>query len=65
MNLVALGGTARVRTAPRHRSIEDGLRIQLKSLFRERDLLQEEVRQLRASVQLYAEVVRRLEPPAA
>jgi hypothetical protein len=65
MNLFAIDTTVRVRTAPKHRSIEDGLRIQLKSLLKERDLLQEEVRQLRASVQLYAEVVRRLDPPAA
>jgi hypothetical protein len=65
MNLVARGGTARVRTAPRHRSIEDGLHIQLRTLHQENDFLREEVRQLRASVQLYAEVVRRLEEPAA
>jgi len=65
MNLVAFGGTARVRTAPRHRSIEDGLRIQLRTLHQENDCLREEVRQLRASVQLYAEVVKRLEVPAA
>ncbi|HXA49473.1 MAG TPA: hypothetical protein VNV86_04175 [Candidatus Acidoferrum sp.] len=65
MNLFAINATSRVRTAPKHRSIEDGLRIQLRNLLAERDLLQEEVRQLRASVQLYAEVVRRLHPPAA
>jgi hypothetical protein len=65
MTLLAFKSTARRRTAPVHRSIEDGLRIQIRNLTQERDLLQEEVRQLRASVQLYAEVVRRLDPPAA
>jgi plasmid stability protein len=65
MNLFAINTATRIRTAPKHRSIEDGLRVQLRNLLQERDLLQEEVRQLRASVQLYAEVVRRLEPPAA
>jgi hypothetical protein len=65
MSPIAANCTSRVRTARKPASIEDGLRIQLRNLLEEREFLREEVRQLRASVQLYAEVVRRLEPPAA
>jgi hypothetical protein len=65
MSLLAFKSTPHRRTAPVPHSIEDGLRIQIRNLTEERDLLQEEVCQLRASVQLYAEVVRRLDSPAA
>jgi hypothetical protein len=44
---------------------EEGLRIQLRALLAERDDLQEEVRQLRATVQIYEEIVRRLESSQA
>ena len=40
---------------------EYGLQFRIGALQRERDALYEEVRQLRAAVQIYSEVVRRLE----
>jgi hypothetical protein len=43
-------------TAP----FEGGLPLRIGALLQERDALLEEVRQLRAAVQLYTEVVRRL-----
>ena len=46
-------------------NLDDGLRVQLRNLLQERESLREEVRQLRASVQIYAEVFRRLDRPAA
>lgn len=42
-------------------SFEGGLHPQLGALLLERDALHEEVRQLRAALQLYREVVRRLQ----
>jgi hypothetical protein len=42
-------------------SFESGLRLQIVSLIRERDALHEEVQQLRAAVQIYSEVVNRLQ----
>ena len=42
-------------------AFEDGLRLSIGALLRERDALDEEVRQLRAAVQIYSEVVRRLQ----
>ena len=48
--------------SPRNRAeFEDGLPLRIGALRRERDALNEEVRQLRAAVQLYTEVVRRLQ----
>lgn len=53
------------RTAPRQRvSFESGLHLQIGALLQERDSLQEEVRQLRAALQIYDEVVRRLQAAA-
>ena len=46
-------------------NLDDGLRVQLRNLLQEREVLREEIRQLRASVQIYAEVLRRLDRPAA
>ena len=42
-------------------TFECGLNLHTAALLLERDLLREEVRQLRAAVQLYTEVVRRLQ----
>jgi hypothetical protein len=48
--------------SPRNRAaFEDGLPLHIGALLQERDALCEEVRQLRAAVQLYTEVVRRLQ----
>jgi hypothetical protein len=41
-------------------SFESGLRLRIGALLKERDTLQEEVRQLRAAVKIYTAVVRRL-----
>jgi hypothetical protein len=57
MNLLATDP----HTNRKHVPFQDGLRIQLRSLLVEREDLREEIRQLRASVQIYAEIVRRLE----
>jgi len=42
-------------------TFKQGLRLRIGALLEERDALDEEVRQLRAAVQIYSEVVRRLE----
>ncbi len=42
-------------------TFEEGLRLRIGALLEERDALDEEVRQLRAAVQIYTEVVRRLQ----
>jgi hypothetical protein len=42
-------------------AFECGLNLRIAALLVERDLLQEEVEQLRAAAQLYTEVVRRLQ----
>jgi hypothetical protein len=42
-------------------SKEKGTPTQLRFLLSEREDLREEIRQLRATIQLYAEIVRRLE----
>jgi hypothetical protein len=47
--------------APGGISLEDGWRIQIRILLSERDDMQEEIRQLRAAVTIYAEIVRRLD----
>jgi hypothetical protein len=49
------------RSTRKRTSFEEGLRIRIGSLLSEREALMEEVRQLRAAVDIYAEVVRRLE----
>jgi len=47
---------------PKNRAVlEDGLPLRIGTVREERDALYEEVRQLRAAVQLYTEVVRRLQ----
>jgi hypothetical protein len=59
----ALGIAATSASRPRTNRIafEDVLRLRIGALIEERDALDEEVRQLRAAVQIYTEVVRRLE----
>ncbi|MEO8368801.1 MAG: hypothetical protein ABI806_06350 [Candidatus Solibacter sp.] len=59
----ALGVAAISTPGPRKNRIafEDILRLRIGALVEERDALDEEVRQLRAAVQIYSEVVRRLE----
>ena len=42
-------------------SLEEGWRIQIRILLSERDDMQEEIRQLRATVKIYEEIVRRLD----
>ena len=42
-------------------SLEEGWRIQIRILLSERDDMQEEIRQLRATVKIYQEIVRRLD----
>ena len=56
-------GIAATPTRPRKNRIafEDILRLRIGELIEERDALEEEVRQLRAAVQIYSELVRRLE----
>ena len=39
---------------------ESGMRLHIDALIQERDALEEEVRQLRAAVQIYTEIARRL-----
>ncbi len=59
----ALGTAATSTPRPQKNRIafEDILRLRIGALIEERDALDEEVRQLRAAVQIYSEVVRRLE----
>lgn len=51
-------------TTRRRVSFEEGLRLRIGDLLAERETLEEEVRQLRAAVHIYTEVVRRLEGDA-
>ena len=52
-------------TPKRRVSFEEGLRLRIGALLTEREILEEEVRQLRAAVHIYTEVVRRLEVDAS
>ena len=47
--------------AHREISLDEGWRIQIRILLSERDDMQEEIRQLRAAVKIYEEIVRRLD----
>ena len=42
-------------------SLEEGWRIQIRVLLNEREDFQEEIRQLRAALTIYEEIVRRLD----
>ena len=53
--------TAATRPRKNRIAFEDLLRLRIGQLIEERDALDEEVRQLRAAVQIYTEVLRRLE----
>ena len=61
MNFADSDTTSYSRTPRNRASFEGGLRLRVGALLQERDALLEEVQQLRAAVQLYTEVVRRLE----
>lgn len=65
MNFADSDTTSYSRTPRNRASFEGGLRLSVRSLLKERDALQEEVQQLRAAVQLYTEVLRRLEIESA
>jgi hypothetical protein len=61
MNFADSATTSYSQTSRNRASFEGGLRLRIRGLIQERDALQEEVQQLRAAVQLYTEVVRRLQ----
>jgi hypothetical protein len=61
MNIADSVTTSYSRTPENRASFEGGLRLRVGALLQERDALHEEVRQLRAAVRLYTEVVRRLQ----
>ena len=61
MNSVTLARRPHSRTPRNRAAFEDGLPLRIGALRQERDALDEEVRQLRAAVQLYTEVLRRLQ----
>jgi hypothetical protein len=52
------------RSTAKRATFEEGLRLRIGALLTEREALLEEVRQLRAAVHIYTEVVRRLERAA-
>jgi len=53
--------TCKQRSLKRRITIHEGLYTRIGALLIERDELREEIRQLNASVQIYGEIVRRLE----
>jgi hypothetical protein len=61
MNSTAVATTPNARSRRNRVTFESGLRLRIGALLEERDALQEEVRQLRAAVQIYTEVARRLQ----
>jgi hypothetical protein len=61
MNFADSANTSYSGTPRNRASFEGGLRLRVRGLLKERDALFEEVQQLRAAVQLYTEVLRRLE----
>jgi hypothetical protein len=61
MNFADSATASNSRTPRNRASFEGGLRLSVRALLKERDALHEEVQQLRAAVQLYMEVLRRLE----
>ena len=60
MTSAAGTNTPKSRSRTNRASFESGLHLRIGALLKERDTLQEEVRQLRAAVRIYTEVVRRL-----
>lgn len=61
MNSALLAGRTHSGPLGNRAAFDDGLPVHIGALRQERDALHEEVRQLRAAVQLYTEVVRRLQ----
>lgn len=61
MNSAALTTAPDTRSRRNRVSFESGLHLRIDALLEERDALQEEVRQLRAAVQIYSEIARRLQ----
>ena len=61
MNIADSATSPYSRTSRNRASFEGGLRLCVRDLLKERDALHEEVQQLRAAVQLYTEVLRRLQ----
>jgi hypothetical protein len=64
MASAALATAAKVRSSGNVVPFETGLHPRIGALLQERDALYEEVRQLRAAVQIYREVVQRLQSAA-
>ena len=61
MQPAALATTPTFRSPRNNVPTEGPLRLRFDAILQERDALHEEVRQLRAAVQIYTEVVRRLQ----
>lgn len=61
MNAATHASSTASRPSEHRASFEDGLSLRIGTLVQERDELEEEIRQLRAAVQIYSEVVRRLQ----
>ena len=61
MNAATHAGSTASRPAKNRTSFEDGLSLRIGALVQERDELEEEIRQLRAAVQIYSEIVRHLQ----
>ena len=61
MNVATNAASPAPRPSDNRAGFEDGLGIRIGALIQERDALEEEIRQLRAAVQIYSEIVRRLQ----
>jgi hypothetical protein len=61
MNAATHASSPASRPSENRASFEDGLNLRIGALVQERDELEEEIRQLRAAVQIYSEIVRRLQ----
>jgi hypothetical protein len=61
MNAATHAASSASRLSENRTGFEDGLGVRVRALVQERDALEEEIRQLRAAVQIYSEIVRRLQ----
>jgi hypothetical protein len=61
MNAATHALSSASRPSENRAGFEDGLGLRVRALVQERDALEEEIRQLRAAVQIYSEIVRRLQ----
>jgi hypothetical protein len=61
MNAATHAGSPAPWSSENRTCFEDGLSLRIGALIEERDALEEEIRQLRAAVQIYSEIVRRLQ----